>query len=69
MKVKVLNIIDSKTCKVVSVSRKKHERYGKYVAVYKKYVVDCTGKKLTIGDEVEIASCKPLSKRKRWAVV
>ena len=69
MKVKVLNVIDNKTCKVVSVSRKKHERYGKYVAVYKKYLADCSGKSINAGDEVEITSSRPISKNKTWVVV
>ncbi|HLD76837.1 MAG TPA: 30S ribosomal protein S17 [Rickettsiales bacterium] len=69
MKVKVLNIIDEKTFKAVSTVYKKHERYGKYITVHKKYLVDTAGKKVNIGDEVEIKSVRPISKRKRWALV
>ncbi len=68
MKVKVLNIIDEKTFKGVSTSYKKHPRYGKYVTVHKKYLVDSQGKTVTIGDEVEIVSSRPISKRKHWAL-
>ncbi len=68
MKVTVLNIIDEKTFKGLSTTSKKHPRYGKYITVHKKYLVDSQGKKVTVGDEVEIVSSRPLSKRKRWAL-
>ena len=68
MKVTVLNIIDEKTFKGISTAYKKHPRYGKYVTVHKKYLVDSGGKKVNVGDEVEIVSSRPLSKTKRWAL-
>ncbi len=68
MKVKILNIIDGKTFKAISSSYKKHPRYGKYVTVHKKYLVDSQGQKVNIGDEVEIVGSRPLSKTKRWAL-
>lgn len=68
MKVKVINIIDDKTFKAVSTSYKKHYKYEKYVTVHKKYLVDSQGKKLSVGEEVEIIPSRPLSKRKRWAL-
>ncbi len=68
MKVKVLNIIDEKTFKGVATIFKKHPRYGKYITVHKKYLVDSQGKSLNIGDEVEIVSSRPISKRKKWAL-
>lgn len=68
MKVTVLNIIDEKTFKAVSTTYKKHPRYGKYITVHKKYLVDSQGKQVTVGDEVEIVGSRPLSKRKRWAL-
>ncbi len=66
MKVTVLNIIDDKTFKAVSTALKKHPQYGKYVTVDKKYLVDSQGKKVVVGNEVEIVSSKPISKTKRW---
>ena len=54
MKVKVLNIIDDKTFKAISTALKKHPKYGKYVTVHKKYLVDSAGKTVKVGDEVEI---------------
>ena len=68
MKVKVLNIIDEKTFKAISTTYKKHAKYGKYVTAHKKYLVDSQGKKVSVGDEVEIVGSRPLSKRKRWAL-
>jgi small subunit ribosomal protein S17 len=68
MKVKVLNIIDNKTFKAIASSYKKHPRYQKYVTVFKKYLVDSAGQEVVVGQEVEIVSSRPLSKRKRWAL-
>lgn len=68
MKVKVLNIIDAKTFKAVASTYKKHSRYQKYVTIYKKYLVDSAGQKVELGQEVEIVSSRPISKRKRWAL-
>lgn len=68
MKVKILNIIDEKTFKAVSTVFKKHSRYGKYLTVYKNYLVDSNGQKLNIGDEVEIVSSRPVSKNKKWSL-
>ena len=68
MKVTVLNIIDEKTFKALSTAYKKHPRYGKYITVHKKYLVDSQGKTVTVGDEVEIVGSRPISKTKRWAL-
>ncbi len=68
MKVKVLNIIDEKTFKGIATIFKKHLRYGKYITVHKKYLADSQGKSLSVGDEVEIVSSRPISKRKKWAL-
>jgi small subunit ribosomal protein S17 len=68
MKVTVLNIIDEKTFKGVSTSRKKHPVYGKFITVHKKFLIDSAGQKVTVGDEVEIVSTRPISKRKKWAL-
>lgn len=70
MKVKatVEKVIDSKTCKCISSTLKKHPVYGKYIMVYKKYLVDCTGKSVKAGDEVELVGSRPLSKRKKWII-
>ncbi|GDX36576.1 hypothetical protein LBMAG18_10870 [Alphaproteobacteria bacterium] len=68
MKVKVLNIIDSKTFKAVSTVFKKHQKYGKYVTSHKKFLVDSSGNQVEVGQEVEIINSRPISKRKKWAI-
>lgn len=68
MKVKVLNVIDEKTFKGVATIFKKHPRYGKYITVHKNYLIDSQGKSVNVGDEVEIVSSRPISKRKKWAL-
>lgn len=68
MKAKVINIIDKKTVKVVSTTYKKHERYGKYITVSKKYLVDTNNVDVELGQEVEIINSRPISKRKKWKI-
>lgn len=69
MKVKILNIIDSKTFKAVVESYKPHPKYGKFLTTYKKYLVhNESGKKLNVGDEVSIKECRPISKNKTWVL-
>jgi small subunit ribosomal protein S17 len=69
MKVKVVNVVDHKTFKASSVTKKKHQRYGKYIMVPKSYLVDSGDRQVNVGDEVDIKSSRPLSKRKKWALV
>jgi len=55
---------------VVSVSRfVKHPKYGKYYNVTKKYKAHDEGNVCKIGDEVEIAETRPISKDKKFKVV
>jgi small subunit ribosomal protein S17 len=68
MKAKIVSIIDSKTIKVSSTTYKKHEKYGKYITISKKYLVDTDGKSVEIGQEIEISSSRPISKRKKWKI-
>lgn len=68
MKVKVLNIIDDNTFKAQATSYKKHPKYGKYITRHKNYLVHSAGKKVEVGQEVEIVSSRPISKTKRWAL-
>jgi small subunit ribosomal protein S17 len=69
MKVKILNIIDDKTFKVVSESYKPHKKYGKYLTSYKKFLVHCENSKdLNVGQEVSIKETRPISKTKKWAL-
>jgi len=66
MKAKVISIIDSKTIKVSSSTYKKHYKYGKYITVNKNYLVDTCGKNVSIDQEVEISTSRPISKNKKW---
>ncbi len=68
MKVKVLNIIDSKTFKAEATRYVKHPKYGKYITRHKNYLVDTNGKAVVSGQEVEIIPCRPVSKRKKWII-
>jgi small subunit ribosomal protein S17 len=55
-----------KTIVVKSERRVKHPRYGKYVRRYTTYYAHDEENQAAEGDEVELASTRPLSKRKRW---
>jgi len=68
MRVEVLNIIDDSTVKVISVIRRQHPKYRKFINIKKKYLVDSNDIKVTVGDKVEIVASKPISKRKRWKI-
>ena len=68
MKVTVLNIIDHKTFRAIATTYKKHPKYGKYVTMHKKYLVDSGEKTVVVGQEVEISSSRPISKLKRWVL-
>jgi len=47
----------------------KHPKYGKYVRRDKRYHAHDEGEVAGIGDLVEIAATRPLSKLKRWRLV
>ena len=54
---------------VVSVQRLvKHPRYGKYVKRRSTYKAHDEGNQCHVGDRVQIAESRPLSKGKRWRV-
>ncbi len=55
---------------VVSVDRvKTHPIYKKQFAISKKYKADDPENSCKIGDEVEIISCRPISKDKKFRVL
>ena len=55
---------------VVTVSRKmKHDKYGKFVNVSKKFVAHDEKNESGIGDTVRIMETRPISKRKCWRMV
>lgn len=55
---------------VVAVERKvRHEVYGKTQRKTSKFVAHNEGNEAKVGDLVDIAESRPLSKRKRWVVM
>lgn len=54
---------------VVEVERKfLHPRYRKTVRLHKKYMAHDAENTCNVGDRVRIASCRPLSRHKRWTL-
>ena len=50
-------------------NRYPHPIYSKTLIKTKKYLVHDELEKCTIGDQVLVEECRPLSKRKRWKIV
>ena len=59
----------SKTITVKSEKLVKHPKYGKFVRRVTTYKAHDEENKASIGDKVEIAEIRPLSKTKRWRLV
>lgn len=57
-----------KTVTVLVECRVKHPLYGKYVVESKKYHAHDEANECGVGDKVEIAETRPLSKTKSWKV-
>ena len=57
-----------KTVTVLVERRIKHPHYGKYVVESKKYHAHDEANECGVGDKVEIAETRPLSKTKSWKV-
>jgi len=57
-----------KTAIVSVLYKMKHPQYGKFVSRTKKYVAHDEKNECKIGDRVQIAETRPLSKTKRWRV-
>ncbi len=47
----------------------KHVRYGKYVRRRTRLAVHDPNNEAALGDQVEIVSCRPISKTKSWRLV
>lgn len=58
-----------KTRKVVVSYRAKHPKYGKFVSRRTVLAVHDEHNESALGDRVEIAQCRPMSKTKRWRLV
>ena len=57
-----------KTVTVLVERRVKHPLYGKYVVESKKYHAHDEANECGVGDKVEIAETRPMSKTKSWTV-
>lgn len=57
-----------KTVTILVERRVKHPLYGKYVVESKKYHAHDEANECGVGDKVEIAETRPLSKTKSWKV-
>lgn len=57
------------TCTVAVERYVKHPKYKKFVRLTKKYLVHDQGNKAPVGAKVEIIETRPISKRKRFALV
>nr|YP_010517125.1 ribosomal protein S17 [Haslea karadagensis]UXN44907.1 ribosomal protein S17 [Haslea karadagensis]UXN45168.1 ribosomal protein S17 [Haslea karadagensis] len=58
-----------KTIVVKIENRYSHPMYSKTLVKTKKYLAHDELEQCTIGDEVLVEECRPLSKRKRWKLV
>ncbi len=47
----------------------KHAKYQKYLRVTKRYQAHDAGNAKKVGDKVEIAECRPISKNKHFRIV
>ena len=65
---KVVSDKRSKTITVLIERRTKHELYGKIVARTSKYHAHDENDDYSMGDVVEIAETRPISKTKAWVV-
>lgn len=65
---KVVSDKRSKTITVLIERRTKHELYGKIVAKTNKYHAHDENNEYKMGDVVEIAESRPISKTKSWVV-
>ena len=65
---KVVSDKRSKTITVLIERRTKHELYGKIVAKSSKYHAHDENNEYKVGDMVEIAETRPISKTKAWTV-
>lgn len=65
----VVRVNDARTAKVEVARQWKHPVYKKYVKRTKNYLVDIpSGMEVTVGDEVTLTTCPPVSKRKTFVI-
>lgn len=59
----------NQTCTVAVEFSVRHEKYGKYLRRVTKHQVHDPGNEAKLGDRVEIARCRPISKTKSWRLL
>ena len=57
-----------KSCKVEIQFSAKHPKYGKYIRRRTQIQAHDANNEVKLGDKVEIAECRPISKTKSWVV-
>ncbi len=57
------------TCTVAVDFSVRHAKYGKYLRRVTKHHVHDPGNEAKLGDRVEIARCRPISKTKSWRLL
>lgn len=60
---------EDKTIKVTVLKTFLHPKYGKRIAMHKKYTAHDPENKCSIGDQVTIIENRPISKTKKWLVI
>jgi len=65
----VVSISGDKSIRVASEYKIKHPKYGKYIKKRMKIAVHDQNNISQLGDLVEIAECRPMSKSKSWRVL
>ena len=63
------SISGAKTVRVVLSNLVKHPLYGKYIKRRTRLLVHDPKSEAKVGDKVDIASCRAMSKRKSWRLV
>jgi small subunit ribosomal protein S17 len=72
IKTKIAFVISNKMNKTLVVNfitKYSHSVYSKIMIRSKKYFVHDENNECNIGDKILIAECRPLSKKKRWALI
>jgi len=65
----VVSVAGAKSVMVAVRKRVQHRLYRKYITRICRYMAHDESAKLTVGDQVTIEECRPMSARKRWRVV
>ena len=64
----VTSDVRDKSCKVEIQFSVKHPKYGKYIRRRTLIQAHDANNEVKLGDKVEIAECRPISKTKSWVV-